>query len=116
LQDRYGWEVEHEGGTVLRQYNEDGSENPSTKILPGEVVRASIMPRVIGLPRHDVLISRFRGERFVRRFGRGFLKVRGDGVRHTEYLQCIETTRYKIWVSSVTGQVLVTHRDEEVYL
>jgi len=116
IQDRYCWEAEHADKRVFRQYGADGSENPSTLIRPEEVVRFSILPRVPGLPRHDLLMDRTRGERFVRRFGRGFMKERGGGMQNVEYLQCVETNRYRLWVFSSTGQGVITHPEFEVYL
>jgi hypothetical protein len=74
LKECYQWEAEHVGGRTVRQYNDDGSENPSTLIVPEKVVRASILPRVPGLPRHDVGLDPDRKQRFVRRFARSFEK------------------------------------------
>ena len=101
LKEFYQWEVEHVGGRTIRQYNDDGTENPSTMIVPTKVVRASILPRTVGLPRHDVGLDPDRHQRFVRRFGRAFEKrcetniehilslykfaVAGDGVRRVHY-------------------------------
>jgi len=74
VRDRYGWEAEHADGCVLAQYNGSGGETPSTEIRAGEVARFSLLPRFPNLVRHDVLLDRAVGERFVRRFGRGFHK------------------------------------------
>ena len=75
FKDIYQWEVEDVFHRDIRQYNEDGSENPSTLIVPAEVVRVSIVPRIpIKLPRHDVLLDHGKNERFIKRFGRGFEK------------------------------------------
>jgi hypothetical protein len=111
----YQWEMELADHRIIRQYNEDGSENPSTMIPVDEVVRASILPRVGLLPRHDILLDRERGERFVRRFGRGIMKDSGEGFKQAEYLQVIVTTHYRLWVFSSTGNSLVANPDLEVY-
>jgi len=74
VRDRYGWEAEHIDGSTLSQYNGSGGETPSTEIRTDEVVRFSLLPRFPNLVRHDVLVDRAVGERFVRRFGRGFHK------------------------------------------
>jgi hypothetical protein len=116
IQERYGWEIETVDHKEVRQYNEDGSETPSTVIPVDEVVRASIVPRVPWLPRHDILLNHSRGEKFVRRFGRGFLKDQGEGIQLFEYLHCIVTTNYRLWIFSTTGQSLVTNPDYELYL
>lgn len=119
MKDWYQWEVETLDHTVIRQYNDDGSENPSTMIPVDLVVRASILPRAGGLgmflPRHDVLVDFDKGERFVRRFGRGILKDKGQGYKQAEYLHCIETTNYKLWVFSSTGASIVANPKLEVY-
>lgn len=115
ISEIYQWEVE-EPDRVIRQYSDDGSENPSTLIQPDKVVRASIIPRKMPFPRHDILIDHSKGETFVKRFGRGILKnVNGEYVL-SEYLHCIETKNYRLWVFSTTGQSLVTNIEFEVYL
>jgi hypothetical protein len=114
ISEAYQWEVEEPSG-IIRQYNDDGSENSSSMIAITEIVRISIIPRVAGLPRHDVLINQEKGEKFVRRFGRGIMKNNG-GYMLSEYLHCIETNRYRFWVFSSTGQSLVTNSEFEVYI
>jgi hypothetical protein len=114
ISELYQWEVETPE-KVIRQYNDDGTENPSTMIPVDEVVRASIISRNGG-PRHDLLIDREKGERFIKRFGRGFIKNTKDGFHLAEYVHCIITTHYRLWVFSTTGQGLVTNPEFEVYL
>ena len=111
----YQWQVELTDHRVISQYNEDGSENPSSMIPPEEVVRASILPRVAGMPRHDVLVDAGRGEKFVRRFGRGIMKDDGNGFKIAEYLHVIVTTNYRLWVFSSTGACIVANPDLQVY-
>jgi len=115
MRDAYGWEVELTDHRVICQYNPDGSENPSSMIPPEEVVRASVVPRVGGLPPLHILLDRARGERFVHRFGRGIMKDRGDGTKLVEYLHCIVTTHYRLWIFSSSGQALVTNPEYELY-
>jgi len=114
LSEVFQWEVEGPGG-IVRQYNDNGSENPST-LIPEDVVRISIIPFAGGVLRHDVIINKDKGERFVKRFGRGIIKNRGGGYGLVEYLHCIQTNNYRFWVFSTTGQSLVTAPDFEVYL
>ena len=116
MNELYGWEVEILDHTVIRQYPGDGTETPSTKIPVGEVVRASIVPHLGAGPRHDVLLDHGRGEKFVKRFGRGIMKDRGNGHKLVEYLHCLETTHYRFWIFSSSGQSLVTNPDYELYL
>ncbi len=118
LSELYQWEIETSDHKVIRQYNDDGTENPSTMIPVNDVVRASILPRLsAGRPRHDILLDLSKGERFVKRFGRGIMKnANGQGYKLAEYLQCIVTNKYRLWVFSMTGQSLVTNPEFEVYL
>ena len=117
ISEIYQWEIETADHTVIRQYNDDGSENPSILIPADEVVRVSILPRIPeGRPRHDVLLDRSRGEKYVRRFGRGIMKNKGEGYALAEYLHCVQTSHYRLWVFSQTGQSLVTNPEFEVYL
>jgi|GEM_PF-3193863 len=116
LSDRFGWEVEIVGHRTVSQYNEDGTENPSSMIEPAKVVRASILPRILVMPRHDLLLDPEKENRFIRRFGRGILKDRGQGQELVEYIHCLVTTHYRVYVLSTSGQSLVTGPDYELYL
>lgn len=112
----YQWEMEAAGGIVRRQYNESGIEQ-TWKDLPLErIIRVTFLPLVPVLPRHDIFIDINKGERFVRRFGRGFIKQADDGFKLREYINCCVTERYRVYVISTTGQTIVTRPDYEVYL
>lgn len=74
-----------------------------------DCTRCSLLPTVPHLNRVDVV-----GVPLVRRFGRGFLKVFGGGVK--EYLQCIVTRDFRVWVYSTDGTVRITPPDEEIYV
>jgi len=101
------WEMETDDGNVLRQYEEDGRENTWKKLDPERVVRVSLVPLVAILPQHNIFINRNAGELFIKRFARGFLKP-GTGLK--EYVNCIVTNRYRVWVFS-DGRVLVTDKN-----
>jgi hypothetical protein len=116
LSELYQWEVEHADHSIVRQYNDGGTENPSTLVRAAEVVRASILSRVPGLPRHDIGLDPAGDQRFVRRFGRGIMKDAGNGFKMAEYIHCIHTTHYRLWVLSSTGQSLVTNPGYELYV
>lgn len=111
----YYWQMETSDGIVLSQYDEEGIEQSWKKIKPESVVRVSFIPVLPILPRHDVFIDIKDGERFIRRFGKGFIKNSGDGFKLKEYLNCCVTNRYRFWVFS-NGRTMVTRRDYEVYL
>lgn len=69
----------------------------------------SFVPVVPGLPRHDIL-----GLQFVRRFGRGFIRAMGGGLK--EYVQCVVCDRTRIYVKATDGTVLVTPAAYELYI
>lgn len=100
----------------LRQYNEDGSENTWKQLNPNEIVRVILRPRQLPmLPTHRVLIDRDRGVRFVRRFGRGFIKQTAQGFQLAGYLNCIVTTHFRFYALH-TGECVITDKDYELYL
>jgi len=114
--DTYYWEMETKDGKVVRQYDENGKEQSWKKLVnPDDVVRVSLIPRLSVLPRHDVVIDRSAGEKFIKRFGRGFIKQAEDGLKLREYVNCIMTNRYRFWVFS-DGRCLITKNDYEVYV
>jgi hypothetical protein len=114
--DTYFWEIETVDGDVLRQYEENGKEN-TWKGLPLEkIVRCSFLPKIALFPRHDVLIDLPAGEKFVKRFARGFLKQTPEGIKLKEYLNCCVTNNYRFYVFGSCGRTIVTRKDYEVYL
>lgn len=116
INDLYYWEVELSNGTVYRQWGEDGNECSWKNVkTPEFIVRASLIPKVKSQPRHDVMIDLAVGEKFVKRFGRGFIKQTAEGFKLKNYLNCIVTNRYRLWVFP-DGQTLITRPDYEVRL
>lgn len=112
----YMYEMETADGTVMKQFAEDGKEYSwKTSIKdPEQIVRVTFVPRLPILPKHDILIDISNGERFVKRFGRGFLKQK-IGFNLAEYLNCVETNKYRFWLFS-NGSTLITRNDYEVYI
>jgi hypothetical protein len=49
-----------------------------------------------------------------RRFGRGFVRALGGGYR--EYLHCVVTPGFRLYVRSSDGSAIVTPPDFELYL
>jgi hypothetical protein len=114
----YGYQMESIDGSVMNQYDENGNEFSWKNLVePDKVVRISIIPRLgfALLPRHDVFINHEQGEKFIRRFGRGWLKMREDGIKMAEYANCIVTNRYRAWFFA-SGRAMITDRDYEVHL
>lgn len=110
----YSWEMQTKDGNVLKQYEKDGKENTWKTLDPDQVVRISFIPAIKALPQHDIFIDHSKGEKFVRRFGRGFIKARWQ-FQLGEYVNCIVTNRYRFWVFS-SGRVMITNVDHEVYI
>jgi len=116
VNDLYYWELELSDGTIYKQWSDDGKNECKWKDVKdlNKVVRASLIPKISVLPRHDCIIDIDKGERFIRRFGRGFIKMR-EGFELKRYLNCIVTNRYRLWVWP-NGRVMITPPDKEVRL
>lgn len=111
----YAWEMETADGQVLKQYEADGTENTWKQLDVNEVVRVSFISGIAVLPAHNIFINREKGERFVRRFGRGFIKQSPEGFQLAGYLNCAVTNRYRFYCLH-SGQCFVTDPDYELYL
>ena len=98
LPDAYAWEAERPDGAVVRA----GAD-------VSDCVRFSLLPQRAGLPRHDVVQVPM-----LRRFGRGFVRALGGGMR--EYLHCLVTPGFRLYVRSSDGAAIVTPPDFELYL
>lgn len=110
----YSWEMEVLDGTVTSQYAADGKEQTWKNLEPDQIVRVSFIPAINLLPRHDILIDIGKGDRFIRRFGRGFIKSGPpSGFDLKLYLDCIVTNRCRYYVVS-NGRSICTHRDHEI--
>lgn len=109
----YAWQMETVEGEVLDQYSPDGKENSWKTLDVEKVVRASLISRNPFLPSHDILIDLPAGERFVKRFGRGFIQ---PYTGKNEYVNCIMTNRYRAWIFGSTGKVMITRNDFELYI
>ena len=116
ISDLYYWEVEMQNGDIFRQWSKDNGNECSWKDIkdPWNIVRASLIPKLDVLPRHDCIIDSGNGERFVKRFGRGFLKMR-EGFELKRYLHCIVTNKYKLWVFP-NGSSMITGPQQEIKL
>ena len=111
----YSWEMETLNGTILKQYNEDGTENSWKSLNPDEIIRVTFIPLIPVFAKHSVIIDISVGERFIKRFGRGFMKQK-DGFQLSEYLNCVVTNKYRFYLFSSNGGCLITHKDREVYI
>lgn len=95
----YTWEAEKPDGTIVTEGGD----------LSG-CVRFSLLPAPeTGLPRHNII-----GVEMIRRFGRGFIRGMGGGMR--EYLHCVVCKGFRVYVKSVGGEMVITPEDFELYL
>ena len=95
ISEFYKWEAEKPDGTIITT---DGD-------LTG-CIRFSLLPQ-IALPRHD-----FLGVKMIRRFGRGFLRGMGGGMK--EYLHCLVCVGFRAYAKSSDGSIIVTPEDFEL--
>ena len=101
VRELYSYEVETSRGTL---HTKDNNFNPD------EVVRVSFIPKSKLLPRHDITMS--DGVRFAKRFARVLLNFRGIP---RECIHCVITDRFRFYLLSSSGRVLITHKDYELY-
>ena len=99
LPDWYNWQATRPDGSLLTEGGD----------LSGCVMVSLIPHERVLLPRHD-----FTGLRFIRRFGRGFLRGMGGGMK--EYLHCVVTDSCRIYLKSSNGSIVITPTDYELYL
>ena len=107
----YGWQVRDAKGNVHNQYGKDGREFPFPSIAPEMITRISFEPRVEGLPPHCLIFT--DDLKFVRRFGRGFIRVGADGLEARYYLYCVVTNFFRFYLLP-DGRVIITHKDFEM--
>ena len=116
IQDNYMWEVLTVEGVAYSQYLETGQELNFSIVPVDKVCRISLIPLILGLQRHDCVLDYEKGDRLIKRFGRGIIKQGEQGYNTAEYLQCVETNNYRLWVFSSNGRSLITTKDFELYL
>lgn len=109
-EETYEWEVGTKDGLIYRQYDGDGNEVPFPDIDPKSVVKLCYNPRANGLPPHILTFG--EGLEFVRRFGRGFIKV-GVGSESRNYAFCTVTNQCRFYLLP-DGRVIITPKDYEL--
>jgi hypothetical protein len=115
VSDLYYWEIELSTGETYAQWSPAGNEAKWKDVRDlDNVIRASLIPKLSALPRHDCFIDIDNGHRFIRRFGRGFLKQK-EGFELRQYLNCIVTNRFRLWVFP-DGRTIITPPDQEINL
>jgi len=101
MKEFYNYEIELSDGSIITDHNNFDFN---------KVVRISYIPTIGLLPRHDII---FNGFKFKKRFSRGFVGL-SKGMR--EYLHCVVTNKFRMYIKSSTGQVIITPYDYEMYL
>lgn len=98
LQNNYTWEAEKADGTIIKEGGD----------LQG-CIRFSLIPADNPfLPSHSIV-----GVPMERRFGRGFVRGLGGGMK--EYLHCVVCKDFRVYVRS-NGTLHITPPDYEMYL
>lgn len=99
ITNAYDYEIELRDGKIITKSN---------KFNPDEVVRVSYKSNFF--PRHDIIFTDFK---FVKRFSRSFMDITS---KVKERLHCVITDKFRFYLKSSNGTVLVTEKDYELYL
>ncbi len=103
VKDLYKWEIELDDETIITQ-GDDFDKS--------QVVRVSFIPQSNLLPRHDLIMC--NDYQFIKRFCRGFLDSNTNLLK--EFLHCAVTDKFRMYVKSSDGRVVITPSDYEMYL
>lgn len=101
LRDSYKYEIEIEDGTIIIDHN---------NFDKNKVIRVSYLPSIVLLPRHDII---FKGFKFKKRFSRVTM---GWNSIVKECLHCVVTDRFRVYLRSTNGQIMIVHKDYELKL
>lgn len=101
IKDRYKWEIELLDGTIINEGN---------KFDFSKVVRCSFIPSIKLFPRHDIVFQDFK---FKKRFARGFM---GWNSIVREYLHCLITDKFRMYIKSSNGSCIITPVSYEMYI
>lgn len=99
VREVYKWEIELIDGTVIT----DGNKFDFDK-----VIRCSYIPEIKLFPRHDIIFTDFK---FKKRFARGFMLFQ-KGMK--EYLHCVITDKFRVYIKSTNGSCIITPKDYEM--
>ena len=100
IKDMYNFEIELSDGTIITE-GDDFDKS--------EVIRISYIPTIDLVPKHDII---FDGFKLVKRFSRTLFKAK-TGIK--EKLHVVVTDKFRIYIFSKSGKVLVTSKDYELY-
>jgi len=95
----YSWEIELIDKTIITGGN---------KFDFDKVIRCSYIPTIKLFPRHDIVFVDFK---FKKRFARAFM---GWDSLIKEYLHCIITDKFRVYIKSTNGSCIITPKDYEM--
>uniref|UniRef100_A0A6M3KGM1 Uncharacterized protein n=1 Tax=viral metagenome TaxID=1070528 RepID=A0A6M3KGM1_9ZZZZ len=101
IKNMYSWEIELSDDIVITEGNNFDFN---------KVIRVSYIPKLIILPRHDIILVNFK---FKKRFARAFMNFKSIVY---EYLHCVVTDKFRFYLFSSSGKTLVTDANYELYL
>ena len=101
IKERYKWEIELKDGTIIK-------EGKKYNFKFDDVVRCSYIPTFALFPRHDIIFTDFK---FKKRFARGFM---GWNSIIREFLHCVITDKFRFYLKSSNGSVIITEKDYEM--
>ena len=99
VKKRYTWEIELIDGTII---------NDGNKFDFNKVIRCSYIPSIKLFPRHDIIFTDFK---FKKRFARAFM---GWNSLVKEYLNCVITDKFRFYLKSTNGSVILTPQNYEM--
>jgi len=99
VKKRYTWEIELIDGTII---------NDGNKFDFNKVIRCSYIPSIKLFPRHDIIFTDFK---FKKRFARAFM---GWNSIIREYLHCVITDKFRIYIKSTNGSCIITPQNYEM--
>lgn len=114
MADSYSWLIQTSDGKVIKKRERDGSLNKWRDIDRDKIIRFSFQPQLPLLPKHEIFIDIHNGNKFIKYFGRGFLKQKNN-FKLTNYIFCVVTKQFRVYVTHM-GELMVTPKDYEIRL
>ena len=99
--ETYKWQVELTDSTVINRDDVAKDKSLWENLDFNLICKVTLVPQSAILPIHHVLINKHLGEKFVKRFGRGYKKQTPEGFKLLEYAHCVATNKYRFTFTSV---------------
>ena len=114
MADSYSWAIQTVDGEIIKKRNKDGSLKKWQDIDKDKIIRFSFVPMLPLLPQHEIFIDIMRGNKFIKYFGRGFLKQK-NRFKLSDYVFCVITEKFRVYVNHM-GAMTITPKDYEMKL